>query len=441
MSHRQFFTKILGHITLVAFLTYFSAKPAFGSDKELINFANTLAQEVEKLPIGDFGLNYQDNLKSLPKLSELNSMILTVKTLSSQFDKITKSSVSNSLYFLYDHIQFELEALSMRLQLESGFLKNHEPIPGRFYKLSNKRDWYTFYLMKWVSDRVTPQEVYDYGVSEVNRIKGEIEKIQKTLGYEGRDNEFIQHLHDDIFFIKNEPDIKVRYSQISDTVSSHLSELFFPSDIPVLKVERDPNSGKAVPPGYYRNSTFYFNFFGEPYNWRVMEWLFIHEAIPGHHYQKTYRVNHPAPNWARVFNWYSGFQEGWAAYTENLGGNMGLYQNLYSQLGKWEWDIVRSARLVLDVGLNYKGWSKDQALAYWKNNIKGQDHIMEREIDRILRWPVQVITYKMGEKLIKELYRREKLKPGFDIRQFHHDLLQYGPIPLPALRSLPPFLD
>ncbi|HMH20681.1 MAG TPA: DUF885 family protein, partial [Puia sp.] len=182
---------------------------------------------------------------------------------------------------------------------------------------------------------------------------------------------------------------------------------------------------------YYDNNTFYYNLFDKPYNTRQVDWLFIHEAVPGHHYQSSLRDQSNGSSIQRLF-WYSGFAEGWAAYTEELGRQLGLYTTPYAELGKWEWDIVRSVRVPLDVGLNYYGWTDEQALAFWKKNIRNQDDIAMREINRMRRWPAQVVTYKYGALQImhwkEELQRKEG--KDFDIRRFHDRLLRQGNLPL-----------
>jgi len=122
------------------------------------------------------------------------------------------------------------------------------------------------------------------------------------------------------------------------------------------------------------------------------------------------------------------YLEGWAAYVEELGEEMGLYRTLYDLMGKHEWNLVRSVRVVLDVGLNYKGWSDEKALAFWKTNINNQEDIAMREINRMRRWPVQVITYKYGAARILEKRRAAKLKGGFNLKDFHQEILSRGAV-------------
>ncbi len=122
---------------------------------------------------------------------------------------------------------------------------------------------------------------------------------------------------------------------------------------------------------------------------------------------------------------------------EDLGRDLGAYQDPYQFLGKWEWDLVRSARLAIDVGIHAKGWKKSEALSFWKDHVPNQDGIAVREIDRIIRWPAQVISYKVGENTIWRLRNLTQDAEGakFDLRRFHTLVLKRGSVPLPILEE------
>jgi uncharacterized protein (DUF885 family) len=156
-----------------------------------------------------------------------------------------------------------------------------------------------------------------------------------------------------------------------------------------------------------------------------MDWLYMHEAIPGHHLQSTVRGQGNG-------YFYFGTAEGWACYVEDLGKEMGLYTDPYSLLGKYEWNLVRSARLVMEVGIHYYGWQFDEALAYWKKNIKGQDDIAEREIKRITKWPGQSLCYKIGAINIKKIVA-QRMSEGLSLKDAHQFILEHSDMPLQAL--------
>ena len=130
--------------------------------------------------------------------------------------------------------------------------------------------------------------------------------------------------------------------------------------------------------------------------------------------------------------------EGWAAYVEELGKTIGVYRTIYAELGKWEWDIVRSVRVALDVGLNYYGWSDEEALQFWKKHIPNQDDIAMREIRRMKRWPAQVVTYKYGAgKLLDwQAYAQAQQGDDFNLKDFHTQVLQHGALPFSILEKI-----
>ncbi len=162
-----------------------------------------------------------------------------------------------------------------------------------------------------------------------------------------------------------------------------------------------------------------------------MDWLFIHEAVPGHHYQNGINARAKATPVQQLF-FYIGFAEGWAAYAEELGKDLDVYQTPYDELGKWEWDIVRSVRVPMDIGLNYYGWTDQQALDFWKKHIRNQNEIAMREINRLKRWPAQAITYKYGALQIMAWKAALQKRQGdkFEIRNFHDRVLNSGSLPL-----------
>jgi uncharacterized protein (DUF885 family) len=192
----------------------------------------------------------------------------------------------------------------------------------------------------------------------------------------------------------------------------------------------------AQTPGYYSDNTFYYNFFDKPYNTRQVAWLYIHEAVPGHHYQENIAEQIPQSQVQQLFH-YTGFAEGWAAYTETLGNELGAYETDYDELGHLEWDLVRSVRVIIDIGLNYYGWSDEKALAKWKEYIPNQDDIAMREINRMKRWPAQVISYKYGSELILHWKKELQQKQGaaFDIKDFHDRILNHGSLPFFIVRK------
>jgi uncharacterized protein (DUF885 family) len=331
----------------------------------------------------------------------------------------------------YQLISYETTLNLERIALEKKWFKNKPDTISKegIINIPNGKAWYAYLLKRWVSDKVTPDQIYQFGLGEVKRVQSHIEAIRKEAGLS--EDEFYKHLNDQSFFISDPKIVQAAFENDKAIIYANLHRLFNQTKIGKLKIERGESKQLAQTPGYYDNNTFYYNLFDKPYNKRQMDWLFIHEAVPGHHYQSSIVSETKVSDVQNLF-FYMGLAEGWGAYAEELGKDLGVYKTPYDEFGKWEWDIVRSVRVPLDVGLNYYGWTDQQALAFWKKNIRGQDDIAMREIARIRRWPAQVVTYKYGA--LQILQWREQLQKqqgaNFDVREFHNRVLNHGSLPL-----------
>jgi len=165
--------------------------------------------------------------------------------------------------------------------------------------------------------------------------------------------------------------------------------------------------------------------------------LFLHEAIPGHHWQIALQREHKALPIFRKFASYNAFVEGWALYTEGLGQEMGIYQNRRERLGMLANELFRAVRLVVDVGIHDKGWTRQQAIDYMLTTVGGSQEGAEREVERYMAWPGQALGYKIGQLKILEIRNKAEkmLGAAFDIRAFHDELLQDGALPLNILEA------
>jgi uncharacterized protein (DUF885 family) len=331
----------------------------------------------------------------------------------------------------YQLIGYESKLNLERLALEQGWIKNkpEKVSAGGIITIPNGKAWYAWLLKRWVNADVSPDEIYQFGLTEVSRVQSHIEAVRQQTGLS--EDAFYRHLNDPEFFEKDPMVVQAAFKRTEATIYINLPKLFNSFEIPELKIKAGESKQLAQTPGYYDNNTFYYNLFDKPYNKRQYDWLFIHEAVPGHHYQSSIIAKTKTSDVQQLF-YYMGLAEGWGAYTEELGKQLGIYKTPYDELGKWEWDIVRSVRVPLDVGLNYYGWTDEQALAFWKKNIRNQDDIALREIARMRRWPAQVVTYKYGA--LQILHWRDELqkKQGdkFNIRDFHARVLDHGSLPL-----------
>lgn len=224
-------------------------------------------------------------------------------------------------------------------------------------------------------------------------------------------------------------------------VRANLEALFFDYPVKSATIARAERGGPlARTPGFYDGSTqtFFDNVPGETYDLADRDWLYLHEATPGHHFQNAIAGIGKACKSAVPDLWAPAYIEGWGAYVETLGRALGLYEDPRAELAAADWNMVRSVRVAIDVGLNHHGWSDEEALSFWRKAIPNEDDLARREIDRMRRWPAQVATYKFGAFWISQARDRLAATQGdaFDERAFHDLVLGDGPMPFPVFEAL-----
>ncbi len=419
--------KIKSAYLLVCLLCLSGFKNEPGFDQ----FAARFVKGYTALKIPQLDLSYVTMLKQIKPAEEIKRQADFFEAIKSEQKKISTAGLTSSQKQDYELIVYETDLNLERLALEKQWVANKpkEISAAGLHSIPNGKAWHAYFLKTWLSANVTPDEIYKFGLSEVERVKEHIEAIQKQSGLS--EAAFYKHLNDKEFFIADPKEVQKQFEHTKDIVYSHLGNVFSPRKIPALKIEQGANAAMAQTPGYYDNNVFYYNLFGKPYNKRQFDWLFLHEAVPGHHYKSSINSDVKQSKVHQLF-YFLGLEEGSGAYVEELGKDVGVYKTPYDELGKWEWDIVRSVRVPLDIGLNYYGWTDEQALAFWKKNIKNQDDIALREIARVKRWPAQCITYKYGAGQIMQwkqtLQKREGSK--FNIKNFHDKILNLGSLPV-----------
>lgn len=331
-------------------------------------------------------------------------------------------------------IRYEVDLNLQRTRLELGWIRDDRKVPiGGLSSLVNGKDWYQFFVRRFTTTNITPEEVFKMGQSEVGRVQMEIQKLRQQSGF-ASDSLFYQHLASSSFYLTDKNEIIRRFAQIDSVVRSHLPGFVAAENLPAVYPMEWPGAGPNTPPGMYINhdenaygkDVFQFNFYGSRYNYRAMDWLYMHEAIPGHHLQSSMRAY---DSLLSTFL-YPGNFEGWACYVEYYGKELGLYADPYMELGKWEWDLVRSIRLVLDAGIHYYGWSREKALVYWKQYIRGQDDIAEREVTRVTNWTAQALSYKVGADFIFKMQEEWLRQHKGSLKDFRTAYLRAGTAPL-----------
>ena len=312
---------------------------------------------------------------------------------------------------------------------------------GRVYYESQVR-WFT-------TLDLTPEEVHEIGLSEVERIRAEMEEVIRETGFEGSFAEFLEFLRTDPrFYPKTGQELLERAAWIAKKMDGKLPSLF--ATLPRLPYTVEPvpdhmarkyTSGRYVSaavgstqPGIYWVNT--YNLPSRPFY--TLEALSLHEAVPGHHLQHGIAVEIDVGPEFRRHDYISAFGEGWGLYSEYLGLEAGFYEDPYSNFGRLTYEIWRACRLVVDTGVHAFGWSRQQMLDYLAENTALSLHEITTETDRYISWPGQALAYKIGELKIRELRGRaeEALGADFDVRLFHDAVLANGSVPLNILEEL-----
>jgi uncharacterized protein (DUF885 family) len=308
--------------------------------------------------------------------------------------------------------------------------------------------WYRYNVATMTTTELTPPQIHEIGLREVKRIRAEMDAIIESTGFKGSFAEFLQFLRTDPQFFHTTADGLMReYRDIAKRADPELVKLF--GTMPrtpygVIEVPDyaapsqttayyQPGSLRAGRPGYFFANTYALE--TRP-RWE-MEALTLHEAVPGHHLQISIQQELEGLPWFRQNPSYTGFVEGWGLYSESLGEEMGFYEDPYAKFGQLTYEMWRAIRLVVDTGMHYLGWSRQQAIDFFMANAGKSEHDIVVEIDRYIVWPGQALAYKLGELKIKELraFSEQALGDKFDIRTFHDQVLGNGAVPLNILES------
>ncbi|PZX47550.1 DUF885 domain-containing protein [Algoriphagus chordae] len=338
------------------------------------------------------------------------------------------------------------------LQAFSDFMQN-EYIPNTretfgLSDLPNGAAWYDERVRYNTTTNLTADEIHELGKQEVERIRHEMLGIMEQVGFEGSLNEFNEFMRNDPQFYFDSPEeLMMAYRDICKRIDPMLPKLF--GHLPRLPygIKEIPSYvAKSSPTAYYQPGSLkggiagYFNVNTYDLKSRpkyTMEALAIHEAVPGHHLQLAIAQELENVPKFRTTIYLSAYSEGWGLYSESLGEQLGFYTDPYSKYGQLTGEIWRAIRLVVDTGIHKFGWTRDQAINYFKENSGIAENDIIVEVDRYIAWPGQAVSYKIGELKIKELRKiaKEKLGEKFEIRAFHDVVLGSGTIPLDVLEE------
>ena len=312
--------------------------------------------------------------------------------------------------------------------------------------LPNGKAWYAYNVKRSTTTDLTPEQIHEIGLSEVKRIRSEMDDIIESVDFDGTFEEFLEFLRTDPqFYHETKEDLLREYRDIAKRADPELMKLFGRLPRTPYGVIPIPSyAEKSQTTAYYQRGSVEAgrpgNFFANTYaldtrpRWE-MEALTLHEAVPGHHLQLALQDELEEMPWFRRVGGYTGFIEGWGLYSESLGVEMGFYKDPYSKFGQLTYEMWRAIRLVVDTGMHQLGWTRQQAIDYFMKNAGKQEHDVIVEVDRYIVWPGQALAYKIGELKIKELraYATNALGEDFDIRAFHDEVLGKGALPLSVL--------
>ncbi|OLB40237.1 MAG: hypothetical protein AUH11_02325 [Acidobacteria bacterium 13_2_20CM_57_17] len=314
--------------------------------------------------------------------------------------------------------------------------------------LPNGAAAYAFHVRWQTTTNLTPQQIHEIGLSEVKRIRAEMDKVIASTGFKGSFHDFTEFLRTDPrFFYDQTDDLVNGYRIITKKIDPELAHLFgklprLPYGVCVIPDFKapsqttayyQPGAPSAGRPGCYFVNT--YNLRARP-KWE-MEALSLHESVPGHHLQISLAQEQEGQPEFRKHSGYSAFVEGWALYSESLGEDVGLYKDPYSKFGQLSYEMWRAVRLVVDTGMHSMGWTRQQAIDFFRENTGKTDQDITVEVDRYIVWPGQALAYKIGQLKIRELRTEaeKKLSAKFDVRKFHDAALENGAVPLSVLEA------
>ena len=388
-----------------------------------------------------------------------------------QFETLAKGSVEDNLYYspvknfpetfsdedkkklTQDYTNMVKEKIMPTHQDMVDFLKNEYLPAGKENQgiaavTPLGADYYAHQIKKYTTTNMTADEIHQLGLSEEARIRREMEAIKKQVGYEGDLNSFFNYVREnkDLMPFTERSQVIAWYDSIHQVMKPQIDKLFGKQPKTPFEVRRtEPFREKSAAANYSRGSLdgtrpgiFYTPIPDvKTYNIFDKEDLFLHEAIPGHHFQISLaQENEELPDFRKTL-WYSAYGEGWALYTESMGSELGLYKDPYQYFGMLSSEIHRAIRLVVDTGLHTKGWTREQAIQYSLENEAEEEASIISEIERYMANPGQALSYKIGQLKIIELRKRaeDALGDTFDIREFHDEVLETGCIPLQLLEQ------
>ncbi|MBL9216474.1 MAG: DUF885 domain-containing protein [Opitutaceae bacterium] len=309
-------------------------------------------------------------------------------------------------------------------------------------------EWYAYLARSYTTTTLAPDEIHRLGLAEVARLRALMEEAKAAVGFRGTLQEFYRHLDTDPSLkFKTREDMQQAYEDLRARVEARVPEFFgrTPRTPFVIRAVESYREQNAAPAQYYpgtpdgqRPGIFYYNAYRPETRSRfTTEAFFVHEAIPGHHFEISLAQEHASLPAFRRFGRTTAYSEGWGLYCEMLGRELGLYTDPHQWVGRLSAEIWRACRLVIDTGIHAKGWTREQAVAYFLEHVPQSEGVARQEVDRYIAYPGQALSYKIGELRLRELraLAERELGPKFSLRAFHDEVLAHGSVPLDVLEA------
>lgn len=331
--------------------------------------------------------------------------------------------------------------------LKEEYLPSSRDTVG-YSALPNGKAWYEYQIANHTTLDMSADEIHEIGLSEVARIRNEMEWVKEQLNFKGDLQSFFEFLREDEqFYFKSADELINAYVVVKKKIDARVPLLFNVAPkadyevklVEAFRAQSAAGASYAAPaPDGSRPGIFYIN----AHNLKaqpkfLVETLSIHEAAPGHHFQIALQQEVTGLPSFRKFGGYTVFAEGWALYAESLGKDLGLFTDPLMWYGRLVDEQLRAMRLVVDTGLHAKGWSREKAIKFMLVNSSMAESDVTAEVERYIGWPGQAVSYKVGQFKIQELrdYAQQKLADNFDIKAFHTQILIDGALPMPILEK------
>ena len=392
-------------------------------------------------------------IKVIPEFEDMitarvedNLFYTTIKTMPTTFSEALKKDLTDKYTAAIN------DKLTPRFNKMAQFLKEEylpaSRVTSGIGSLPFGKELYAIYVKQWTTTEMTPDEIHNLGLKEVARLKLEMEKVKAQVGFNGSLFAFFEEVRNkkELKPFKKPEEVIANFESIYARIKPNVDKLFSLQPKTKFEIRRTEAFREKSGSAEYiqgaadgsRPGIFYvpipdianYNLYGD-------EDLFLHEAIPGHHFQVSLQQeNQQLPDF-RKFNWFGAYGEGWALYTESLGVELGLYKDPYQYFGMLGNEMHRAIRLVVDTGIHTKGWTREQAIQYSLDNEAESEASIVAEIERYMAIPGQALSYKIGQLKIIELRKKAEAKMGskFDIKKFHEKVLESGVLPLALLEK------